>query len=280
MDPAPALFPHRPLAGQQLERHTMKKLATLAALAALALPVIAATEVTSSNVVGYTKVNLDAGYNMIGVQFVNIGGAAKDLATVATLDASMAGFDENGDYDTQMKLWRNGNYETYGWSGTSGTDVLDDSTLDNKWLNLDLEETDDSLPKADAFWVKAGSAGFITILGEVPTGSVTVPLAAGYNMVANPFPKDVSVTSFGTLLASMEGFDENGDYATQMKVWKDGNYVTYGWSGSSGTDVLDDSTLDNKWLNLDLEETDDVVAAGHGVWIKAGSAGSITFNAD
>ncbi len=217
---------------------------------------------------------------MIGVQFVKIGGQAKDLATVGTLDKTMAGFDEDGFYATEMMVWANGDYTNYGWSGSSGTDVLEDSSLDNQWLDLQLEAVDSQLDKGMAFWVKAGSAGSIMLLGEVPTGSVTIPLAAGYNMVANPLPGDAPVATFGTLSANMAGFDEDGFYATEMMVWANGDYTNYGWSGSSGTDVLDDPSLDNQWLDLQLEKTTDIVQAGHAVWIKAGSAGSITFNAE
>ena len=225
--------------------------------------------------------NLDAGYNMIGVQFAEVGtGAAKDLMTAPQLASTMDGFDAEGNFATEMMVWENGTYTTYGWSGSSGTDVLEDSSFDNKWLNGDLEEVDDVEAAAyDAVWIKAGSAGSVTISGQVPTNDVTVALTTGYNMVANPFPMTVPVTTFGTLSAEMAGFDAEGNFATEMMVWKNGTYTTYGWSGSSGTDVLEDDSFDNKWLNGDLEETDDEVDFGHGVWIKAGSAGSITFKA-
>ena len=244
-------------------------------------PAWAGGVVVSSNTVGYQRMNLDAGYNMIGVQFTEVGtAAAKDLTTVGELASTMDGFDENGDFATEMMVWKNNNYTTYGWSGTSGTDVLEDESFDKKWLTRDLEEPEDQeLKETDAVWIKAGSAGSITISGQVPTNDVTVALTVGYNMVANPFPMTVPVTSFGVLSADMAGFDENGDFATELMVWKNGDYTTYGWSGTSGTDVLEDDSFDNKWLNRDLEETDDVVDFGHGVWIKAGSAGSITFKA-
>ncbi len=219
---------------------------------------------------------------MIGVQFVNIGGGVKDVATVGTLDSTMAGCDDEGNFATTMLVWRNGNYlPTFGWSGTAGTDYFDGEVPDKEWLNYDLEETADTLAGFDAFWLKAGSAGSITILGEVPEGEVTVPLSVGYNMVANPLPKAIKVSEFGKLSASMAGCDDEGNFVTTMLVWKNGNYLpTFGWSGTSGTDYFDGEVPDNKWLNYDLEETDDVVEAGHAVWIKAGSAGSITFNAD
>ena len=132
----------------------------------VALPAWAA-EVVSSNIVGYQTISLDAGYNMIGIQFVQVGGDAKDLSTVAELDDTMAGFDEDGIYATQMMVWRNGNYlPTFGWSGSSGSDYLDDSSLDNKWLNLDYEETDDTVDFGHGVWIKAGSAGTITFSAQ------------------------------------------------------------------------------------------------------------------
>ncbi len=217
---------------------------------------------------------------MIGVQFVEVGGADKNASTVAALDANMDGFDEDGVYATEMMIWQNGDYTTYGWSGKSGTAYLEDATLDDKWLNDAYQEEVNPLTGGDAFWVKAGSGGTITIVGQVPDGEVTITLASGYNMVANPLPKTVPAATFGKLSAGMAGFDEDGVFATEMMVWENGDYTTYGWSGKSGTAYLDDSTLDDKWLNDAYETTDGVVEAGHAVWIKAGSAGSITFNAD
>ncbi len=231
---------------------------------------------------GYTKVNLDAGYNMIGVQFVDIGGDAKDLATVGTLDASMAGCDDEGTFATTMQVFRNGDYlQTFGWMGTSGTQYFDGEIPDNEWLNRDLEDAGETLDKGEAFWVKAGSAGTLTLVGQVPTGTITIPLSAGYNMVANPFPKAVKVSEFGQLSANMAGCDDEGNFVTTMQVFKNGDYLqTFGWMGTSGTQYFDGEIPDNKWLNRDLEETDDTVDVGHAVWIKAGSAGSITFTLD
>ena len=242
-----------------------------------------AAEVVSSNVVGYQRMNLTAGWNMIGVQFVKVGtGEAKALPDAMTLDAGMSGFDEDGNYATVLKVWDGSNYTTYGWSGTSAGEYMDDPTLNNKWLDGDYQEVPEaSLAAEDAIWIKAEKAGTVLVSGQVPTNTVvTVPLVAGWNMVANPFPKSVKVSTFGVLSSNMEGFDEDGNYATVLKVWDGNNYTTYGWSGTSAGEYMDDSTLNNKWLDGDYQETNDNVDFGHGVWIKAGSAGTITFTAE
>ncbi len=219
---------------------------------------------------------------MIGVQFVNIGGAVKDVATVATLSSDMDGCDDGGNFDTIMLVWKNGTYlPDFGWTGTAGTDFFDGDVPDNQWVNPDLEATDDTLAAYEGAWVKAGSAGTLTLCGEVPDGEITIPLSAGYNMVANPLPRDVKVSEFGQLAASMAGCDDEGNFATIMLVWKNGTYLPdFGWTGTAGTDFFDGDVPDNKWVNPDLEETDDVVEVGHAVWIKAATAGSITFNAN
>ena len=237
-------------------------------------------EVVSSNIVGYDKITINEGFNMIGAQFLKVGGSDLDLSTVGTLDSQMPGFDSDGNYDTELRVWNGRGYEYYGWSGTSGTDVLEDSTLDNKWLNGDLEEPEDETVSASGgFWIKAGTSGTITISGEVPSASsIEVPLIAGFNLVANPFPADVKLSEFGQMDSSYPGFDSDGNFAAELRTWNGRGYEYYGWSGTSGTDVLEDSSLDNKWLNGDLEEEDDTkVLLGHAVWIKTEAAGKITF---
>ena len=239
-----------------------------------------AAEVVSSNIVGYEKVNLVTGFNMVGVQFVQVGTqSALPLSSATQLDASMAGFNEDGEYATYIKIYESGKYETYGWSGSSGTEYLEDETLDNKWLNSDYEEPEgETMDKGAAAWIIAEKGGTMTVSGEVPsTETVEASIASGFNMVANPYPGTVKVADFGVLDSSFAGFDEDGNFANSLKVYADGKYTTFGWSGSSGTEFLEDPTLDNKWLNSDYEETDDTVDFGHGVWIIAEKAGKITF---
>ena len=216
---------------------------------------------------------------MIGVQFAKVGGANLDLMTVGALDDGMTGYDDDGVYATEMRVWTGNGYTTYGWSGTSGTDVDDDPTLDNKWLDRDNEEIDDPAETGMGFWIVAEKAGTMTISGEVPSEqSVTVQLSAGFNMVANPYPGKTPITTFGTLDSSYAGYDDDGVYATEMRVWTGNGYTTYGWSGTSGTEVDEDSTLDNKWLDRDNEEVDGTIDFGTAVWIYAEKAGTITFS--
>lgn len=258
----------------------MKKTALLAVALATCLgyaPARAA-DVVSSNIVGYNKIALPKGYTMIGVQFTQVGGEDHDLATGGVLDKTMAGPDEEGKFATEMLVWNGNGYDTYGWSGTAGTDALEDESLNYKWLNLDAELAVGDFPLASGAWINAGEVGNVTISGEVTPGTTqTIQLVKGFNMVANPFPVTTPIATFGVLNAEMEGPDEEGKFATELLVWNGNGYDTYGWSGTAGTDALEDENLNYKWLNLDAELAVGNVDIGHAVWINAKTAGTITF---
>ena len=108
---------------------------------------------------------------MIGVQFQQVGGEDLILANYGALDPSMAGFDEDELFATEMLLWTGNGYTTYGWSGTSGTDVYDDDSYDNQWLDANSMEpaTSVTVPFGHAVWIKAEKAGTITF--KNPTSS-------------------------------------------------------------------------------------------------------------
>ena len=229
---------------------------------------------------GYEKISLNPGFNMVGVQFAKVGGDNLLVATVGSLDDKMAGFDEDEIFATEMRIWDGNGYDTYGWSGTSGTDVYDDSSYDNQWLDsITMEAIDTTAAAGSGFWIKAEKAGTMTISGEVPTEpSVTIQLKPGFNMVANPYPGEVTISEFGTLSENMAGFDEDEIFATEMRVWDGNGYDTYGWSGTSGTDVYDDASYDNLWLDsITMEASDKTIPFGTAVWIKTDTTGSITF---
>ncbi len=242
---------------------------------------LAKAEVTSSNTVGYQKLNLAAGYNMIGVPFKEVAtdGATKSITEIGKLSSGFAGYDDNYDFTTRMEVWNGTGYDFYGWAGTSGTDVDGDASLDNTWTDLDAEPVSETLQVGEGFWVKAANTGTITLAGEVVTTNVTVSLMSGYNIVANPYPCDLKVTNFGRLDNSFAGYDDNYDFTTRMEVWNGTGYAFYGWAGTSGTDVDGDASLDYTWTDLDAEPVDTVIPAGSSVWIKADHSGTITFTA-
>ena len=246
-------------------------------------------EVVSSNIVGYHKINLVQGFNMIAPQFVNVGAdtLTRDISTIGVLNDSMAGYDEDYFYATDMMVWDTArqSYTYYGWAGTSPGEIDDMDELNNTWLDQSTEETDDTINVGNGFWIKAASAGTMTISGEVPSenqipdGGLVINLVAGFNMVANPYPQAVPVSTFGTLDSSMAGYDEDYFYATDLMVWDTArqSYTYYGWAGTSPGDIDDMAELNNTWLDQSTEATEDTIPQGAAVWIKAATAGTITF---
>ena len=135
----------------------------------------------------------------------------------------------------------------------------------------------ETLPATGGVWIIAEKAGTATVSGEVITTNVTINLVAGYNMVCNPYPMEMPVTTFGRLDNGFAGYDDNYKFKTTMRVWNGVGYDYYGWAGDSGTEVDDDPDLDYTWTDLDAEATNETIPIGGAVWIIAEKAGSITF---
>ena len=236
-----------------------------------------AADVVSSNIVGYNKITLTEGYNLVGGQFVEIGGANRDLSTSFILDDSFAGYDAKYKFKTRLQVWNGGGYDTYGWAGDSGTEVDDDPSLDYTWTDLGAEAVEDEVPPTEGVWIIAEKAGVATVSGEVVTTNVTINLVSGYNLVCNPYPMEMPITSFGRLDDSFAGYDSKYKFKTRLQVWNGGGYDTYGWAGDSGTEVDDDPSLDYTWTDLGAEATNAKIPTGAAVWIIAEKSGTITF---
>ena len=232
---------------------------------------------------GYQKVALQPGYNLVGVQFSQVGGESLDLTNAIIMDDSYAGYDDDYKFKTTLRVWDTTKqiYDTYGWAGTSGTDIDDDPSLDNTWTDLEAYAVEgESLDVSQGIWIRAEKAGTALVAGEVKTDSVVVPLVAGFNLVANPYPKAVRVTNFGIMDSTYAGYDDDYKFATTLRKWDPTKqiYDTFGWAGTSGTDIDDDPSLDNTWTDLEAYETNEMIQPGEGVWIRAEKAGNITFS--
>ena len=58
-----------------------------------------------SNVVGYQKIALSEGFNLVGLQFTKIGGTAKDLSTFSVLDETFDGYDDDYKFTSRLRTW-------------------------------------------------------------------------------------------------------------------------------------------------------------------------------
>ena len=102
-------------------------------------------EVVSSNIVGYEKVTLSAGLNLIGSQFVVVGGGTATMNELTTAMDGQSGYDDDSyDPTTELRIWTGSGYAQYGWSGDLLADSpalademgVTDHSLDNQWLKL------------------------------------------------------------------------------------------------------------------------------------------------
>ena len=224
---------------------------------------------------GYNKVTLQSGYNLLGNNWNLVGG--EDGLITDVLDATaVSGLDDNGDFTSQIQLWSGSGYSIYGWSGYLGDDA-ESAPYNYKWLNKStLEPVNIDAPKGTAFWIKTASPSSVVFSGEVASeDTLTASVSAGYNLLANPFPETISIQQIQS--EDLSGLDDNGDFTSQIQLWTGSGYTIYGWSGYLGDDA-ESAPYNYKWLNKStLEPATENLEIGKGFWIQTGSSATIKF---
>ena len=189
-------------------------------------------EVTSSNTVGYQKLNLTAGLNLVGIQFVDVGAQNAAVTSIAKL-VGQATYDEDMNAQTELRTWTGAGYDSYEWTGSLSTDNPDmaagledemglvDATkgaFDNTWL-YGYEPTDVTLTPGTGAWIKASDTvqNAITFTGEVPSGStLTLQLSPGLNLLCFPWPVTAPLASIS--LTGQATYDEDMNAQTELRV--------------------------------------------------------------
>lgn len=174
----------------------------LPALAALALSASAAT---SSNIVGYVKVNLTSGFNLVANQLDN--GAGNKVVDL-------------------FKLPLPENFSVFKFNGSSFVSL---TVVDGAWEGDDQNLT--AAPGEGVFVRNPGGASSVTFVGEVKTGSSTVNIPGGnkFSIVSSVIPQQVSLADAG--FPASEGdtvFRFNGT------AYQSDSFVDNAWEGDSG----------------------------------------------
>ncbi len=221
----------------------MNKTAVLACAALFAAGLSAnAAEVVSSNTVGYQKITLNPGYTMIGIPFVEVGtGNALGILDMfenfegATAAASFSAAD-------QIQVWNGEGYDFYYYRKTKAGNVW--NTEANKAVS------DETIPNGGAFYLAQSAVSFqLKSAGEVSTESTTFTIVPGYNLIANPFPADLKVSS---LVADGQTAAASFSAADQIQVWNGEGYDFYYfrktktgnvWNTEANKAVTDDDVL-------------------------------------
>jgi hypothetical protein len=205
----------------------MKKVLLIAAAALISASAIA--QVTSANIVGYSKKAVtDGSFSILAPQFVveNTNGIALKNAFTGLAD------------ETLVYAW-DGGYTTYYY-------------FDGLWYDVDdfySAADDDIIPAGASVWLKSTADTNVLMSGEVPqVDSVTNVIGSGFSLVANPYPVDLVLSNIP---------QDNLPAETLVYAW-DGGYTTYYYFDGLWYDVDDFySAADG-----------DVISVGDGFWIK------------
>lgn len=231
----------------------MKKLMTLAAVVAACAPAFTA-EVTSSNIVGYQKVNLGSGYSIIGQSFKNVGSTFANTVQNLIPDDGL-----DGEGNDSIQVWNGSGYTFYYWYSAEALE-----SEKGGWGDADGVLQDAVLTPGEAFWVRASSEAMIMTSGEVPNDT-DVDIMAGYTLVCNPQPVDVSIQDIVP-----NGLDGEGNDSIQ--VWNGSGYTFYYWYSAEALE-----SEKGGWGDADGVLQTLIIPSGTGFWIRSSANGSLSF---
>lgn len=174
----------------------------LPAVAAMALSASAAT---SSNIVGYVKVNLTSGFNLVANQL------------------------DNGAGNKVVDLFKAPLPEGFTVFKFNGTSYLSLSFVDGAWEGDDQNLS--AAPGEGVFVRNTGGASSVTFVGEVKTGSSTVNLAGGnkFSIVSSVIPQQVKLDDAG--FPASEG---DTIFRFTGSSYASDSFVDGAWEGDSG----------------------------------------------
>ena len=244
-----------------------------------------AADVISSNVVGYNKITLHPGMNMIGGLFQGVGtGEALSLNGQFSNDATVSTSGYGAD-DADSILLFNDDTQEYGKRYYFYYDAEDEDAYNNKWYDtadISGEPTTDSLAGGVAGWYRyrGNSSVQICMAGEVPTNAVyQVTLHPGMNFVANPYPARIALNgnSF-TVTGITSGY--GADDADSILLFNAGTQE-YGKRYYFYYDAEDEEAYNNKWYDtgdVTGEPTTDTLEPGVGFWYRHRGTSTATLN--
>jgi hypothetical protein len=128
----------------------------------------------------------------------------------------------------------------YTFSATTGFSVIQ---WDGEWLPGGTTV----IAPGTGYFLRVGAAATVTYVGEVPQGTLSIPLVAGFNLVGSKVPQAGKIT-------------------TDLKYTPaDGDQV-YTFNPTTGYSIF---TYDGEWL-----PTEPSLLVGQGIWIRTGAAKS------
>ena len=239
-------------------------------------------EVYSANTVGYTRVAVNSGLNLLGSQFVEVGtDAALDINEVVLPAAEVAGLNENYEFQTLLQTWDGTAYAIYGYCADGqGTELFGDPSWDGKWLSIAMDGVAVvDIPAGSGFWVQTSGNSSVTMMGQVASAETTkVNVISGLNLLSSAYPKAVNIQDV-VPSAELPGLNEMYEFQTLLQTWDGTAYAIYGYcADGQGTELFGDPSWDGKWLSIAMDGVADVtLPAGSGFWVQTSGTGTVTF---
>ena len=239
-------------------------------------------EVVSSNIVGYNKITLQPGLNMIGGLFQKVGTDSALLLNDQFVDAATAvNYGASADAADTITTWdatRKGYTKIYYYYADRDDP---DPDYDDKWYDTDTEDIAnvtiaDESGATGAWYKNTGNSPItVTMAGEVPTNAVySVELVNGLNFIANPYPQKIAINGNYFEVEDVF-FGPSADVADTITTWdaarKGYTKIYYYYADPDDPDP----DYDDKWYDTDTEDiTTFQIEPGQGFWYNHRGTGA------
>ena len=218
-------------------------------------------EVTSSNIVGYQKVNIGTGLTMIGMPFVEVGGQDDvDIQKIVPNNTETKGG------VAELRVWNGSAYTTYYYYSAESEGIDDDENPG--WGDRGQEAVSVAIPAGQGFWIRSNSSETITTSGEI-TEAVSVPIGIGLTMVCNPQPVDIDIQQVVPSNTQTKGG------VAELRMWNGSAYTTYYYYSAESEGIDDDENPG--WGDRGQEAVSATIPAGAAFWVRSNSAETLTF---
>ena len=258
--------------GKSERTNKMKKLMITAAAAMTAM--VGFCTIESSNVVGYSTIDLREGFKAQGACFIPVSDTTIDLT-----DVVVTGYDKEEGTDSDVYIQsldaagKQIEGSVYFW-----LDIVDGEDVYYGWMNEAgdfIEKGDAVFAPGDGVWVYAPSTEFkLQYSGQVSQSATAVALRKGFRLVSNPNPIGIDLTSI-----SVEGYDKEEGTDSDVYIQsldaagKQVEGSVYFW-----LDIVDGEDVYYGWMNEGgdfIEEGDKILEMGETIWAYAPDTWSV-----
>ena len=244
-------------------------------------PAASAAEVTSNNVVGYTRLNIAGGQlNCVALQFQDVG-ATDEAASIAKLTSTGL---KAGSYDTMNTeapciMFYNGiGYDYYYYISDAYNADGDEVTA---WANLNGDEIDVTKIIGTGFWLNVPdgtcTTGKLIQAGEVNNSdNVSINIAEGLTLAGNPFPTPFDMSKVTTEGIKPGIYDTMNTEAPCIMIYNGIGYDYYYYISDAYNADGDEVTA---WANLNGDAIEGVIAnPGEAFWANSKTSGVLKFS--